>query len=300
MEAALKVDGPAASLQVLRGWRPKRIALEVALTLPYRLIAEGRGDDIEALVTGGHLGTLGSFFLLVPLALSGRAIDVQLMARGLEQLRRRKLRVEHFFHAYHDRASTHGQVLDAVLTACEILTSKRAAPELVDELLADFLDPELRRIDRRHVHQTLDLDFLFRAAALREARAGQVPDAETVFEPRPAPTEEGERSQGNWDAEQHDRDLMELTRAVFGLYATVASALVNRRADVELAEELGRAPGKLQSESWGISREHHAGALRRRAATNLLVLLAAGYAPQTVKRFAHARSWSIGERSSSA
>ena len=287
VEAALKLDGPAASLHALQAWTPKRIALEVALTLPYRLIAEGRGDDVEALVTGGHLGPLSSLFVLVPLALAGRAIDIQQMACGLEQVSRRKLRVKRFFHTpqvSHDTASSHAQVLDTVLTACEILTLKRAAPELVDRLLADFLDPELSRIDRRHAHQSLKLDLLFRAYALREARAGRMPDAKAVFEPRPAPAKEDARRPSNWDAEEHDRSLIELAGAVFGVYATVVNALVNHGEDVELEEELRRASGRFGS--WGISREHHAAALRRCAATSLLVLLAAGHEPRMVKHLA--------------
>ena len=289
VEAALKLDGPAASLRALQAWTPKRIALEVALTLPYRLIAEGRGDDVEALVTGGHLGPLSSLFLLVPLALAGRAIDIQRMSCGLEQLSRRKLRVKRFFHTpqvSHDTASSHAQVLETVLTACEVLTIKRAAPELVDRMLADFLDPELRRIDKHHVHEPLKLDFLFRAYALREARAGRIPDAETVFEPRPAPTDERERHRRNEAAERHERPLKELTGAVFGVYATIANALVNRRDDAELEDDLLQAIGTLEREKWRISREHHADAVRRCAATSLLVLLAAGHAPRTVKRFA--------------
>ena len=47
VEAALKLGGPAASLNALKAWSPKRIALQVALTLPYRLIAEGRGNDMS-------------------------------------------------------------------------------------------------------------------------------------------------------------------------------------------------------------------------------------------------------------
>ena len=287
VEAALKLDGPAASLRALQAWRPKRIALEVALTLPYRLIAEGRGDDLETLVARGHLGPLRSLFLLVPLALSGRAIDIHRMACGLERLRRRKLRVKQFFHsphAYHDRVSTHGQVLGTVLTACEILTFKRTAPELVDKLLNDFLDPELRRIDRCYTHQTVELDLIFRAYTLRETRAGRIPDAKSVFEPRPAPSEEESRRRSNLHAEEHDRSLTELAGTVFSVYTTAANALVKHEKDAELEEELRRASGRLGS--WGISREHDAGALRRCAATNLLMLLAAGYSPQTVKRIA--------------
>ena len=289
VEAALRLDGPAASLRALQAWRPKRMALEVGLTLPYRLIAEGRGDDVEAFVTDGHLGPLPSLFLLVPLALAGRAIDIQRMACGLERLRRRKLRVKRFFRTsqtFHDTASSHGRVLDTVLTACEILTIKRAAPELVDRLLADFLDPELRRIDRRHAHETVKLDLLFRAYALREARAGRIPDAKTVFEPRPAPTEEHDRRQRNEAVEQLDRPLKELAGAVFDIYATVADALVNRRDDAELEKDLRRARGRLEGEDWRITREYYGGAVRASAATQLLVLPAAGHAPLMVKRLA--------------
>ena len=299
VEAALKLDGSAASLCTLQAWRPKRVALEVGLTLPYRLIAEGCSDEVEGVVTGSDLGPLPSLFLLVPLALAGREIDIQRMTCGLEQLHRHKLKVKRFFRTpqtSYDTATRHGRVLDTVLTACEILTSKRAAPELVDRLLADFLDPELRRIERRHAHETVKLHFLFRAYALREARAGRIPDAKAVFEPRPAPTDERDRRQGIEAAERHDRPLRELTGVVFDLYASVANTLVNRRDDAELEADLRQAVGKLEREKWRISREHHAGALRRRAAASLLVLLAAGYAQEMVKRVAtdvHGR-WRIG------
>ena len=116
-----------------------------------------------------------SFFLLLPLMLAGRETDIDRMARGLEQLARRKLKVKRFFlrrSARHGKESIHGKVLDAVLTACEILTSRRAASELVDRLLADFLDPELRRIDRHHAHEPLKLDLLFRAYSLRGGEGG--------------------------------------------------------------------------------------------------------------------------------
>ena len=292
VEAALKLHGPAASVQALQAWRPKRLALEVGLTLPYRLIAEGYSKDIEALLADDHLGPLSFLFLSVPLALAGRAINIRRLVCGLEQLSRRKLRVKRFFrtsHASNDTASIHARVLDSVLTACEILTIRRAAPKLVDGVLAEILDPELRRIDRLHAHESVKLDLLFRAYALREARAGRLPDAETVFEAQPTPTKENNRPnrRGRSEAaERHDRPLKELTRTVFGVYAAVANTLVNRRDDAELETDLRLAVGTLEREKWRISREHHAGALRRRTATSLLVLLAADHAPGMVKRFA--------------
>ena len=290
VEAALKLHGPAASLQVLRTWTPKRrVALEVGLTLPYRLIAEGRSEDVEAFLTGDHLEPPSFIFLSVPLALAGRAIDIQRLACGLEQLSRRRLNVKRVFNtldAFHGTGSAGARVLESVLTTCEILTIRRAAPELVDKLLADFLDPELRRIDRLHAYESFKLDLLFRAYALREARAGRMPTADTVFEARPMPANEHDRRKTSEAAEQHDRPLKELSRSVFGVYATVASTLVSRRNDPDLEADLRHAIGPPGREKWRSSREHHANALRRHAATSLLVLLAAGHAPGMVKRFA--------------
>ena len=286
VEAALKLDGPIASLQALQAWTPKRIALEVGLTLPHRLIAEGRGKDVEALVTGSHLGPISSLFVLVPLALAGHAIDVQQMACGLEQLSRRKLRVKQFFRDHHtgrSTTSTHAQVLDTVLTACEILTINRAASELVDRLLAEFLHLDLRRIETHRVRHPLKLHVLFRAYTLREARAGRVPDVGAVFEPRPAPERNGDQHRRQEEVERHDRPLMELAGAVFDVYAAVAKALTTRRDDAGLDQDVRQAIGTLQRANWRLSHEHYAGALRRRAATHLLVLLAAGHAPRMMK-----------------
>lgn len=296
VEAALKLGGPAAALQALRSWTPKRIALDVAVSFPHRLIAEGRVGDIEAVTADDQLGPIGQLFLLPPLALAGRSVDTHLLAHGLAELSRRKLKLEHFFDGYHDDPSTHGLVLDTALTACEILTSKGAAPELVDSLLNSFLAPKLRRIDRRHSHEARKLDLLFRAHALRDARAGRKPTTKDIFEPRPKPIDEGKRRHAASSAEEHDRPLMELTGAVFGVYAAIADGLVNRRTDAELSDSLRQAVDGLTREAWRISRQHGSGAVRGQAAKSLLVLLAAGYDPLVLKQFAtevHGR-WRLG------
>ena len=296
VEATLKLDGPTASLQVLGGWTPKRVALEVALTLPYRLITERRGTDVDRLANSDHLGPLHSLFLLIPLALAGQPIDVNQMACGLDRLVRRKLRLKQFFDSYSKGPSTHGEVLDAALTACEILAIKGAAPELVDKALASFLRPELRRINQRRLYDAFKLDLLFRAYALRETRAGQTPSAEHVFEPPPALTEEDEKRQ-KLRAEREDRDLTETTKTVFGMYAAVADAIVNRRPDAELEDALSRACARIERDPWRISPENTAHAVRGYAAKSIVTLLAAGHAPPMIKRLAtrvHGR-WQTGD-----
>ena len=289
VEATLKLHGPAAALRALAGWRPKqRIALQVALTLPYRLIAEGRGSDVGTLAKSELLEPIQSLFLLIPLALAGRPVDVDQIALGLEGLVRRKLRLKRFFETvetYSEEPSAYGQVLDAVLTACELLTIQDAAPELVDDALASFLRPELRQIERRYTHETIKLHFLLRAYTLRESRAGRLPAAEGVFEPRSDPDDEGNRRRKD-QAEEHDRGVLKTTRTVLGMYSAVADAFVNRRTDAELTDALSQACDTVEREPWGIVPEYVAPATRGLAAKNVATLLAAGHAPAVIKLLA--------------
>ena len=285
VEAAFKLDGPTASLEALRRWAPKRIALEVALALPYRLIAEGHGSAIETLVTEDYLDPLSSLFLLIPLALAGHSVNADQMVCGLEQLMRRKLHVKRFFEGRNDGQPLHGQIINVALTACELLTVKKKGNEVVDKLLSICLGSELRRIDRCRARETLKLDILFRAYALREVREGRIPTAEGVFEPRPKSTGKDKRHQEHWKAER-ERELKELAGAVFGVYAAVAGTLVNQRTDFQLEKELRHVCSALGQEEWRISRQLGGGALRDCAAKNLTTLLAAGYEPEMIRRFA--------------
>ena len=284
--AAFKLDGPEASLDALQRWTPKRVALEVALVLPYQLIAEGHGNAVKILVTNGYLDPLSSLFLLVPLALAGYPVDADQMSYGLDQLMRRKLHIKKFFNGHNHRQSLHGQIIDVALTACELLTIRKSGTKVVDKLLANLLDSKLRRIDQRHAHETLKLDIIFRAYALREAREGRIPTAEEVFEPRATSTGKDKRHQEHWKTEQHEREMKELAVAIFDVYATVANAFVNQRTDSQLENELRQTRGVLGREEWMISRRHGGGALRDCAAKNLTTLLAAGYKPEMVARFA--------------
>ncbi|HZW20236.1 hypothetical protein [Noviherbaspirillum sp.] len=296
VEAALRLEGPEAAVQALQSWTPKRIALDVAVSLPLRLVAEDRIGDLEAIIDSGGLGPIGELFILTPLALAGRPVDLNLMARGLTELCRRKLKLQRFFNGYHDGDSLHRLILDTCLTACEVLTGNGFASELVDGVLNGFLDPMLRRIDRRYPHEGTKLDFLFRAYALRETRAGRKPATKNIFEPRPEPIDDRERRQAARHAEEHDRPLLDLTGAVFGIYAATADALVNRKSAVELDETLRSAVTALEREAWRLTREPGSTAMREHAAASLLVLLAAGYDPQKLKAFAtkiHGR-WQLG------
>lgn len=285
VEAKLKLEGPDAALDALSSWSPKRIALEVAFQLPQRLIAEGDVCSVEATVATDKLGPFGKMFLLLPLLLAGRDVDINILTNGLGKLRRYRLKIESFFSGVHSGTSVHERVLDFTLTACEILSNQGTASELVDTLLDDFLLPKFRRIDQRHPHEAQKLDLLFRAFTLKEARAGRKPNSKEVFEPRPKPTDESKQSQSKHNYESHDRPLKELTEAVFGIYAAVADALINQKSAAELEAGLHNAVAVLGRDAWRMSHQHNSGALRMFVAKHILVLLAAGYDPHTLKKF---------------
>ena len=293
LEATWKLKGPLATLPELERWEPRTIWLDVGLNLPRRLIAQGRGSEVEALAAEG-LGPLEYLVLAVPLALAGCPLDTDQVIQGLGRIAPRRLRLAKLFGAYGRDPSRHSRLLDLVLSACAILTARGVGAELVDQVLEAFLEVDLRRIDRLHSHDGLKIDFILRAYTLREARAGRVPTAKDAFTPRPVEQEEPVGRGRDDNRERHDRDLLEVVAPLFDIYSVTAGALVHRRSDGELADELDNARARLDNGWWRVP--YGGEALRRLAAKQLDVLLACGYAPEVVKRGAaevHG-SWTTG------
>ena len=279
IEAQLKLESPAAAIRAARKWVPRHLALQTAVSLPYRLISEGRADLVKGLLDGRLLSPAAALFLLTPLALAGEQIDVHSLARGLDRISRRKLRIRDFFDRSVRCPEFHDQVLNTVLTACEILTIKGVAPDLVDGLLGRFLVPDVRRIDRRRTSETSELDLLFRAYALREARAGRTPEAESVFEPRPERAPDGFKP-ADRGAREHDRDLSDLAKGILDLYLFVARGLTNSPSSSLLESGFQKArpsARRLRPLLGGLD-------LCCRAAEHLPILLVAGYGSSLIKR----------------
>lgn len=287
IEAAFKLDGSIAALRRLERWTPRSVQLEVALALPPHLIAEGRASELEKLPRDGALGSTVGLFVMVPLALAGRSIDNGLLETGLARLSRR-IGTPSFHDGHHDRASLQTRVVDLLLTGCEVLTARDPSRANVDAILDRLLAPERRRIDRLYTSEVVKLDAIFRAHALREARAGRIPVSPGVFEPRPRrePQDPKGRPKADDLAERHDRELREFAEAVFPLYAAVACALTGLRAGQPGADDLRRAVGRLDGNSWRFRRVFGFGGTRARAARHLLVLLAADYDPALLMELA--------------
>lgn len=277
VEATLKLHGPAAALDDLQRWQPKRIALEVGLALPWKLIAEGDRVDVDSIATN-YLDPLQSLFLLVPLALAGRSVDVYRMAEGLHQLIKCKLPIARFVKDHRQEQSLEGRILNIALTAGEILTARNVAHEVVDKLLDSLLESELTSVQNYSEYQSWKLDILLRAYVLRESRGGRTPTPTGMF------SSSTDQDTSHPRADRHD-EVRSIAATFFDIYSAVATCLVKELESAEMNKRLDKARGRLAEESWRFSR-YGADKLRGCGAAQVGVLLFAGYAPEVVWRLA--------------
>jgi hypothetical protein len=278
--ASLLLEGPKIALDRLAGWRPKRVALEVARALIPKLLAENRIELLERCLP--HVGEPWVLFLLCPLSVAGRAVNLQLLSNCVENLRRRRL----LGCKPDNRSYSSGPVLDyyvlgTVLTACETLVARGGNRDVVKRTLAMFLTEEFRREDRRHTFEVSSLDLLFRAHALAEILDGRTATPETVFVDPPKPKEAPERPR-TLRADDHSRELREFAGAVIRIYTVRAQAISEKLSPEAIDAQFGEAVDKLRSDEWRFARRGGSGAMREKAAEATALLHLAGYEPHVL------------------
>jgi hypothetical protein len=279
VEATLRVGGPDKALASLWQWKPMRLRLEVARLLVPRLLAQGEGDLLQAILDTKRLQPWEALFLLVPMAMAGMPIDATLLAEGLAGIRARLLSIARFLSASASTGDLQAWIVDMAMAACELLAANKAAAALVDDFLDEVLRPANRQIARYSTGATTQLNLLFRAHALHAARSGQVPDPATLYEPRPPPVDKEERQRRAHHEDEADRKLSELTASFYPAYAATAMALAGRLAPDALEAMLEAAAKRRQDDQWRFSRELGGRALAMAAARSTLILLASDVGP---------------------
>ena len=222
VEATLKLRGPLPAIQELQGWYPRSVKVDIGLRLPWRLIVEGHVAELETLAR--ELSAAGATFLLVPLGLSGRSIDIGRLARGVEVLAKR-IDYRRLTDSFSQEPTTMEEVVRLTLTAIEVLVVRGGSIGFVDGVLATMVK-ELSGIEVHSEYQVSKLDILLRAYTLREAIHGRKPEIQGVFTPR----QKAKRHDG-WSARDHR--VQEVAKAALGLYAAVASSIVGGAQDVD-------------------------------------------------------------------
>ena len=178
--------------------------------------------------------------------------------------------------------------------ACEVLTARHAATDVVEEILQVFADPELRRIDKMPV-EAVQFDLLARAYTLAATRSGRLPKVEGLFTSRPTQRDSGSQRRGERERE-HDETLNGMAVVFFEIYAIVAKGIVSLEPDIE--SELSAACQRLDSEEWRLKRRALERPLRVCASVHLTTLLAGRCDPLRIKPLAtrvHG-GWQVGNR----
>ena len=271
VEAALKLRGAEAALEQARRWKPRDVPVRIATSLPYRLISQGRARDVTVLADHDITDPTVALLLIVPLALSGQSVDTARICQCVTEVKSYALPSKS--HARREtRSVVRGRVLDALLTACEILAARRSADALVDDVLTAFLDPEVRQVDSFPDDGGSELDRLFRAYTLHEVRAGREPQRVGLFISETEGSGSASRH-GEAEPNRKERRLRDIAMATFDLYATAASGLVS--IGTKFDKKMRDACDTLRAEIWRLGGMPVAKDICARAAANLVTLLAA-------------------------
>lgn len=274
-------DGPKHAVARLGHFRPWGFALGSARNLIERLLAERRFDAANALAAA--VPDAWAVFLLVPLAMAAQPIDYERLRHGLQSFQRRfRLDVKMLGHLTSE--DTLGPyVVDIVLSGAEILAAKAISPETVQSLLAAFLDPEIRRVDRRHDFESNHLDAILRCYCLAETLAGREVKAEDVLVSRPTPAPESEQEGSRQsDGREHDQGIRELVTAVTGFYQARARAIASLSGRAGFESDFSDAHRRFAGDSWRFDRRRGSSSIRAKVAEDLMVLVAIGVDPDLV------------------
>ena len=276
-EAMLRIAGPQHAVDRLRRWRPRSIALRIASSLSRKLIMAGEADLVERCITEAEIPAPWDLFLLTPLALAGREVDLTRLESSLAcLLRRRLIRLDILKDSRRDEKTT-AQYVDMILTACEVLIARGGDRACVVPILERIADRELRRRNQLYTFQVALIDFTLRAHALLERLAGRQPSLETYWVDPPEPPGElpsKQLEQLKGEDTRKKKELQDFIGPLVDVYDVRAQALVGSIALGEVDAHLRKAIAHYRGQEYRLSRDFRAQEMRTRAAVSITWLLA--------------------------
>lgn len=275
IEAVLRTAGPQEAVGHLLNWRPKSIALHVATILAFKLIASGDAVLVERVLTEAKIPTPWDLFIITPLALAGKEVDLSRLEFSLSKLFRHNLIQIDQQHVLWRRDNGTPEYLDLIITACEVVISRGGDRDCVVPVLDLLADRELRRHDKLFTSQDLLIDLSLRSHSLLERMAGHEATLETYLVDPPFPSEElsaKEIESRERTASEKKRELREFVGPFVNLYDIRAQVVLGMMAPKEIGTYLQRSNSRFQHIEF--HSEHRISAMRARAALSLTQLMA--------------------------
>ena len=277
IEAVLRIAGPEAAVDWLLRWRPKSIALRVASLLSCKLIMAGEATLVERCITEAHISTPWDLFLLTPLALAGKEVDISRLESSVTTLlRHRLIRLDKLSDTWRDDNAT-AEYLDMILTACEVIVARGGNRACIVPILECFADRELRQRDRLFTSQVSLIDFSLRAHALLECLAGREMTIATYWVEPPEPP--GDQSPKQIEQlkrldDEKKRELQDFIGPLVDIYDIRAQALIGSISPVAVDTHLRNAIASYHEQEYRLSRDFRAREMRTRAALSITRLMA--------------------------
>jgi hypothetical protein len=167
IETIALLEGPARAYQDLMRWKPPRARIQVALKLIPQLIARGNTDIVQKAVDDNLLPSAWQILLLVPLALSGAAVQAEDLERALLGLRRALIAPLNGIGYVSSQDRWAPELHGLVVTACEIGFSMGVSEPSIRKALKLVADFD-QKFDKQSTSFDADiLDILLRAWLLR-------------------------------------------------------------------------------------------------------------------------------------
>ena len=263
VETALLLEGPRAAVATLKNWKPRRVNLTAGRIVVQRLISSGRADLVDAILSENLIPDPWNLFLLVPLAIDGRTIDLKRLEHCLNRIRRRGwVRLEQLGAFSQDEFPAFW--LDSILAACEVLVARGGDRKLAKSLLELFSDPAYRQIDRLYPSQGLLIDIEIRALSLLVRLDGRgLTIDEFLVTPPVQKAGPGDGARGV--ESQHREEIRQFVRPLIGLYDARAQLLAGVAPPMDSQDLLSAALGAFETD-YHFSRMPDAFEMRRKAA----------------------------------
>jgi DNA polymerase III delta prime subunit len=275
VEATMLLFGAEAGVADLGHWKPRELHLGVAQFLVPHLLTSGHADLVETCVDKNLVSPPWDLALLVPLAISGRTVNVARFDNSIRHLHR-FMRIFQLHRLRNEwSAGLASFWFDTIVTACEIVIAHGGARETIVPVLATLADPQFRRIDQLHITQSSLLDVLFRAHALLEEVSGRGISVDS-FVIKSDSTDGGDNRnarRAKHDVQERDEEVRRTIGSLVSIYR-VRAEIVSGKVNAEGADKpLASATATFLHDSWQFARQLGARDLRRRAALSVANLM---------------------------
>jgi hypothetical protein len=275
IEVALRMGDPQAAVNTLLRWKPKPVALQVASLLTHKLIVSGDEELVERCVTERAVTAPWALFLLTPLALAGKDVDLAILEESLAALlRRRLIRIDKLRDTWQED-NPGADYLEAILVACEVIISRGGNNAKVIPVLQRLANPEVRRRDRLYTSQVSLIDLSLRAHALLERLADRQPSLNTYLVQPPDDPAEKDPNRARKPPNENKDELEAFIGPFIELYDVRAQLLLGTIKVEECDERLKNSVSKSHQKDYRLHRDIWLSGMRTRAAlaiTRLTIL----------------------------